>query len=39
MGETKPFAISKRAVWEAYLQVKENRGAAGVLAVWCRVSG
>ncbi len=30
MGETKPFAISKRAVWEAYLQVKENRGAAGV---------
>lgn len=30
MGETKPFAISKRAVWEAYLRVKENRGAAGV---------
>lgn len=30
MGETKPFEISKRAVWEAYLRVKENRGAAGV---------
>ena len=30
MSKTKPFAISKRAVWEAYLQVKENRGAAGV---------
>ena len=30
MGETKPFGISKRAVWEAYRRVKENRGAAGV---------
>ena len=30
MAETKPFGISKRAVWEAYLRVKENRGAAGV---------
>jgi RNA-directed DNA polymerase len=30
MSETKPFAISKRAVWEAYRRVKENRGAAGV---------
>ncbi len=30
MGETKPFGISKRAVWEAYRKVKENRGAAGV---------
>jgi len=30
MGKTKPFSISKRAVWEAYLRVKENRGAAGV---------
>jgi len=28
--ETKPFGISKRAVWEAYRRVKENRGAAGV---------
>jgi RNA-directed DNA polymerase len=30
MGEAKPFGISKRAVWEAYRKVKENRGAAGV---------
>jgi len=27
---TKPFAISKRQVWEAYKRVKANRGAAGV---------
>jgi hypothetical protein len=27
---TKPFAISKWAVWEAYLKVEANRGAAGV---------
>lgn len=27
---TKPFVIAKRAVWEAYQQVKANRGAAGV---------
>ena len=27
---TKPFAIAKRAVWEAYQQVKANHGAAGV---------
>jgi len=26
----KPFAISKRDVWEAYKRVKANRGAAGV---------
>jgi RNA-directed DNA polymerase len=26
----KPFAISKRLVWEAWLRVKANRGAAGV---------
>ena len=26
----KSFAISKRAVWEAWLRVKANRGAAGV---------
>lgn len=26
----KPFAISKREVWEAYLKVKANKGAAGV---------
>ena len=30
MAEAKPFGISKRAVWEAYCKVKENRGAAGV---------
>src|SRR5688572_3243938 len=26
----KPFAISKRLVWEAYERVKANKGAAGV---------
>ena len=30
MNETKPFGISKRAVWEAYKRVKANQGAAGV---------
>jgi RNA-directed DNA polymerase len=32
VSEPKPksFAISKRAVWEAWLRVKANRGAAGV---------
>ena len=30
MIETKPFSISKRAVWDAWLRVKANRGAAGV---------
>src|SRR3569832_2407121 len=30
MTSTKPFGIAKRAVWEAYLQVKANRGAAGI---------
>ena len=30
MSEPKPFAISRRAVWEAYLRVKANQGAAGV---------
>lgn len=30
MSQSKPFAISKRAVWEAYKWVKANRGAAGV---------
>ena len=29
----KPFEISKRAVWEAYLKVKANKGAPGVDAV------
>src|SRR2546426_11061840 len=30
MASTKPYSISKQAVWEAYKQVKANQGAAGV---------
>jgi RNA-directed DNA polymerase len=30
MDGVKPFCIAKREVWEAYKQVKANRGAAGV---------
>jgi RNA-directed DNA polymerase len=30
MEQAKPFVISKREVWQAYKQVKANRGAAGV---------
>ena len=30
MGKTKPFGISKRAVWDAYRKVRANGGAAGV---------
>lgn len=30
MGKAKPYEIPKRAVWDAYLRVKKNRGAAGV---------
>jgi len=30
MNSAKPFCIAKRDVWEAYKQVKANRGAAGV---------
>jgi RNA-directed DNA polymerase len=30
MTSTKPFVIAKRSVWEAYQQVKANRGAAGI---------
>ena len=30
MNRAKPFCIAKREVWEAYKQVKANRGAAGV---------
>ncbi|PRC92167.1 group II intron reverse transcriptase/maturase [Solimicrobium silvestre] len=30
MKQVKPFVISKREVWQAYKQVKANRGAAGV---------
>jgi RNA-directed DNA polymerase len=29
-SQGKPFEISKRVVWEAYLRVKANKGAAGV---------
>jgi retron-type reverse transcriptase len=29
-SRVKPFEISKRVVWEAYLRVKANKGAAGV---------
>lgn len=30
MDKTKPFEISKHKVWEAYLRVKANKGAAGI---------
>jgi RNA-directed DNA polymerase len=30
MAEVKPYTISKQVVWEAYLKVKANKGAAGV---------
>ena len=30
MSEAKPYVIPKQLVWEAYRQVKANRGAAGV---------
>src|ERR1700735_2793566 len=30
MDRAKPFCIAKREVWEAYKQVKANRGASGV---------
>ena len=30
MSQSKPFAITKQAVWQAYERVKANRGAAGV---------
>jgi len=30
LDKAKPFSISKRQVWEAFKQVKANRGAAGV---------
>ena len=29
-GAVKPFGVAKRVVWEAYRQVKANRGAAGI---------
>ena len=30
LSKAKPYSISKRVVWGAYLRVKANRGAAGV---------
>jgi RNA-directed DNA polymerase len=30
LDTTKPFAISKQVVWQAYRKVKDNRGAAGI---------
>jgi RNA-directed DNA polymerase len=30
LDKTKPFDISKKVVYEAYLRVKANQGAAGV---------
>ena len=30
MAKAKSYAISKRVVWDAYMKVKANRGAAGV---------
>jgi RNA-directed DNA polymerase len=30
VDKTKPFDISKQAVWEAYLKVRANAGAAGI---------
>jgi len=30
VSKPRPFAISKAVVWEAYLRVKANKGAAGV---------
>jgi RNA-directed DNA polymerase len=30
LDKTKPFEISKQSVWEAYQQVRANKGAAGV---------
>ena len=30
MDKTKPFDISKQAVWQAYRKVAANAGAAGI---------
>lgn len=30
MASAKPYSIAKRTVWEAYQQVKANRGSAGI---------
>ncbi|MCK5074384.1 MAG: group II intron reverse transcriptase/maturase [Bacteriovoracaceae bacterium] len=33
MSKTKPFSISKKLVWEAYVKVRRKKGAAGIDAV------
>jgi RNA-directed DNA polymerase len=33
LDKTRPFAISKKIVWQAYLRVKASKGAAGIDAV------
>lgn len=30
MSQSKPFALSKQAVWSAYKKVKANKGSAGI---------
>ena len=30
MNKTKPYAISKRVIYEAFLRVKANKGSAGI---------
>jgi RNA-directed DNA polymerase len=30
MNKTKPYAISKKVVYEAFLRVKANKGSAGI---------
>ena len=38
MNKAKPFCIAKREVWEAFKQVKANRGAAGMTGSLSRIS-
>ncbi|MBA1320031.1 group II intron reverse transcriptase/maturase, partial [Pseudomonas monteilii] len=30
VSSNKPYNIAKRVIWEAYQQVRTNRGAAGI---------
>lgn len=30
MSQSKPFALSRQAVWSAYNKVKANKGSAGI---------
>lgn len=30
MSQSKPFALSRQAVWSAYKKVKANKGSAGI---------